>query len=96
MQEGGGAGKKVMVWHRKGLGNEQSIPCRWHNPSLASHTLCREEGFGYTVTIELLPRQKLAVTNEIHALYKLHLLSWSSNYVTTCLADVSILSNSTV
>ena len=27
--------------------------------SLASHTLCREEGSGHTATIELLPRQKL-------------------------------------
>ena len=33
---------------------------------------------------------KLAVTNEIHTLHRLHPLSWSSNYV-TCLVDVSIL-----
>ena len=39
--------------------------------SLARHNLCREEESGHTATIELLPRQKL-VTNEIHALRKLH------------------------
>ena len=36
-------------------------------------------------------RQKLAVTNEISALRRLHPLSWSNNYLTTCIADVSIL-----
>ena len=35
----------------------------------------------------------MAVTNEIHALCRLHLLSWSNNYV-TCLADVSSLLSS--
>ena len=65
MQEGGGAGKKVMIRH---------------NPSLASHTLHRDDGFGHTATIELSPRQKL-VTNEINTLHKLHLLSWSSNLI---------------
>ena len=59
--------------------------------SLASHTLHREEGSGQATTIELLPQQKLAVTEEICAVYRSHLLSRSSNYVTTCLADVSIL-----
>ena len=57
--------------------------------SLASHTLRRERS-GHAATIELLPRQKLALTNQIHALRRLHPLSWSSNYV-VCLADVSIL-----
>ena len=53
---------------------------------------------GHTATIELLPWQKFAGTNEICALCRLIAtpLSWSSNYV-TCLADVSILlSNHTV
>ena len=37
------------------------------------------------------------VTNEIHALRRLHPLSWSSVYVTKCLVDISILlSNRTV
>ena len=36
--------------------------------SLASHTLHREEGSEHAATIELSPQQKLAVTNEIHAL----------------------------
>ena len=59
--------------------------------SLASHTLRkRNESSGYAATIELLPQQKLAVTNEIHALRRLLPLSWSSNYV-TCLANISIL-----
>ena len=60
--------------------------------SLASHTLHREEGFGHAATIELLP-WKLPVTNEICALRRLHPLSWSSNYITMCSADVSILSS---
>ena len=32
------------------------------------HPSQREEGSGHTATIELLPRQKLDVTNQIHAL----------------------------
>ena len=41
--------------------------------------------------------QVVAVTNEIRAICELHPLSWSSNYVTTCLVDVNILlSNRTV
>ena len=60
--------------------------------SLASHTLRRaEERSGHAATIKLSPRQKLDVTNQIRALRRSHLLSWSNNYVTTCLADVSIL-----
>ena len=50
--------------------------------SLASHTLRREEGCGHVATIELLTRQKLAVTNEIRAVRRLYPLSWSGNYVT--------------
>ena len=46
--------------------------------SLASHTLCREDGSGHTVTNELLPRQKLDATNQIRALRRSHLLSWST------------------
>ena len=60
------------------------------------HPSQREEGSGHIATIELSLRQKLAVTNEICALHRLHPLSWSSNYV-TCLADVSmVLSNGAV
>ena len=50
----------------------------------------RVEGCSDTTTVKLSLWQKLGVTNEIHALCRLHLLSWSSNYV-TCLSDVSIL-----
>ena len=50
----------------------------------------REKGSGHAATIELSPQQKLTVTNEICALHRLHPLSWSSNYVTMCLVDVSI------
>ena len=35
------------------------------NYCFANHTLHREEGCGHTATIELLPCQKLAVTNQI-------------------------------
>ena len=35
--------------------------------------------------------QKLAVANEIHTFCRLYPLSWSSNYVTNVLVDVSIL-----
>ena len=50
----------------------------------------------HAAAIKLTPQQKLAVTNEIRTLRRLHPLSWSNNYV-TCLADVSILlSNGTV
>ena len=51
----------------------------------------REEGSGHAATIELSPRQKLAVTNEIRTLHRLHLLSWSSNSFTICLANVSYI-----
>ena len=43
--------------------------------SLASHTLCREEGSGHAATIELLLRQKLDVTNQIRTLHRSHPLS---------------------
>ena len=59
--------------------------------SLKPHPLQREKVSGHTATIKLSPWQKLAVTNEICGLRRLHPLSWSSNYVTTCLANVSIL-----
>ena len=55
---------------------------------LASHTFCRKEEFGHSTTIELLPQQKVDVTNEICILRGLHPLSWSSNYVTKLLVDV--------
>ena len=58
--------------------------------SLANHTLRREERFGHAATIQLSPWQKLAVT-EIRTLRRLHHLLWSSNYITKCLGDVSIL-----
>ena len=44
----------------------------------ASHTLHREEGSGHAVTIELSPRQKLDVTNQICTLRRSHPLSWST------------------
>ena len=46
--------------------------------SLASHTLRREEGSCHAATIELSSRQKLDVTNQIHALRRLHPLSCST------------------
>ena len=46
--------------------------------SLASHTLRREEGSCHAATIELSSRQKLDVTNQIRALRRSHLLSWST------------------
>ena len=46
--------------------------------SLASHTLCREEGSGLAGTIELSPQQKFDVTNHICTLRRSHLLSWST------------------
>ena len=50
-----------------------------------------ERGSGHTATIGLLPRQKHAVINESCALCSLHLMSSSSNYATTSLANGSIL-----
>ena len=63
-----------------------------HEPYLilASHTFRREERSGQAVTIKLSPQQKLAVTNEICTVRRLHLLSWSSSYLRV-LVDVSIL-----
>ena len=58
-------------------------------PSLASHTLRREEGSGHAATIDLSLWQKLDATNQICALRKLHPLAWST--ITSRLADVSIL-----
>ena len=95
---------KSKAWYRKGEGliqkgsSEMSNPFHAGGTALVSQTIpFAERGRVWsTATIELSPGQKLAMTNEIHSLYKLHLLSWSSNYVTTCLADVSILSNGTV
>ena len=43
--------------------------------SLTSHTL---QGSGHAATIELSPRQKLGVTNEIRTLRRLNPLSWNS------------------
>ena len=63
----------------------------YYKYSCKPHPLQREEGSGYAAIIKLLPRQKLAVTNEIRTLRRLHPLSWSSNYNTTCLADDNIL-----
>ena len=54
--------------------------------SLTSHTLHRKR-VGHTATIELSPFQKLAVTNEIRTLRRLHPLSRSSNCFTTALFD---------
>ena len=69
------------------------FPSSSFSPTLASHILRRERKglIGHAATIELSPRQKLAVINEIRTVHRLHLLSWSRNYVTTCLVDVSIL-----
>ena len=57
---------------------------------ILSTGIVSQERSGHTATIEWLPWQKLAVTNEIHTLHRLHLLSWSSSYV-MYLANVSIL-----
>ena len=61
--------------------------------SLTSHVLHkgRKEGPGHVANIELSPQSNVAVTNEICTLHKVHLLSRSSNYVATCLANVNIL-----
>ena len=40
--------------------------------SLTSHSLRREEGSGHAATIELLPQQKLDVTNQIRTLHRYH------------------------
>ena len=47
----------------------------------------KEEGSGHAAAIELSPRQKLAVTNEIHTFASDVI---GSNYVTMCLVDVRI------
>ena len=57
---------------------------------ILSTGIVSQERSGHTATIERLPWQKLAVTNEIDTLHRLHLLSWSSNHV-MYLANVSIL-----
>ena len=55
--------------------------------SLASH---REEGSCHAVTIELLPQQKLDMTNQIRTSYITSVVM-EYNYGTMCLAAVSIL-----
>ena len=40
------------------------------------HPLQREEGSCHAATMDLLPLPKLAVTNEIHAVRRMHPLSW--------------------
>ena len=75
-------GRTVSVYHTLPY---SAILC--HTILHFGHTLHREEGSGHAATVELSPRQKLAVNNEICALYRSHRLSWSSNYVTTCLAN---------
>ena len=45
------------------------------------HPSQREEVSGHATHTELSPWQKSTVTNEIHALCRLHPLSWSFNYV---------------
>ena len=54
------------------LGSRVCCKSTWVQFSLTSHTLHREEGSGHTATIELSPWQKLAATNEIRTLCKLH------------------------
>lgn len=56
-----------------------------------SHSLQRKEPSGHTATIEQLPWQTLAVTNQICTLCGLHplTLSSNSNYDPTCLADLT-------
>ena len=62
--------------------------------SLVSHTLRRErKGLVVLHPLSCCYRRN-NVTNQIRALHTSHSLSWSSNYVTTCLADVSILFSS--
>ena len=51
------------------------------------HAQLTEEGSCHATTIKLSPRQKLDVTNHIHALHRLHPLSLSSN--TSCVQQMS-------
>ena len=61
--------------------SNQSIMSQWHAiqecvwfsvyGEYISYMRCREEGFGHIITIELLPQQKFAVTNEIRTLCRL-------------------------
>ena len=67
------------------------VLCLLQYDSLTSHTLHREKESGSAATIKLSQQQKLDVINQIRALHRSHLLSWGSKYITTCLADVSIL-----
>ena len=81
---------RLIVYKNKGAynGSKNMFPeslCKhtrevwaWCTPCLASHTLHREEGSGHVATFELLPQQKLAVTNEIRTLCRSHPLSWIS------------------
>ena len=70
--------KYQLKWRFTAVAIDESGPSQWGSHSLASHTLRREEGYGYAATIELSPRQKLDVTNQIHALRKSDLLSWNT------------------
>jgi len=59
------------------------IYCGWGLlQSRKPHPSQREEGSGHTATIELSPQQKLDVTNQMCALRRSHLLSWSTIIVT--------------
>ena len=48
---------------------------------LSQATSFTEEGSGHTATIELSPLQKLDMANQIRALCRSHLLSWSTSCV---------------
>ena len=56
--------------------------------SLANHTLRRESG--HAATIELLLQWKLAVTNEICTLCRLHSLSWSRRQLVRVQCDQTL------
>ena len=60
----------------------QSVWATDNQTSICNQTLHRGKKSSHAAIIELSPWQKFAVTNEIRALCKLHLLSWSSNYIT--------------
>lgn len=62
--------------------------CSWsHKP----HPSLRKERSGHAATIKLLLRQKLDVTSQNCTLHRFCSMSYSSSYVTMCLADVGIL-----
>ena len=65
-------------------------------PSLASHILHREEGTGHVATVELLPRQKLDVTDHI-ALFIDHIRGHGvASYYLTMLFDIAFLNNNSM